>query len=95
VPSDLSSSDARKNPHLGQLMSGPKKAEITNCTRKCMPACIRGGEGAPGLGPMTVRKELFKFKNGFHSRSYCLSECTQVCAASITGVPATALEECE
>jgi len=36
--------------------------------------------GAPGLGPMSVRREIVVFKEGFRSRKYCLSECTQVCA---------------
>ena len=36
----------KRGPQLSRLLSGPKKSEITNCTRKCMPACIRGGEGA-------------------------------------------------
>lgn len=74
-------------------MRGPKQQEITNCTRKCLPACIRGGEGAPGLGPLTVRKDLVKFKAGFRTRTYCLSECTQVCAASITGIPAAPIQD--
>lgn len=34
--------------------------------------------GAPGLGPISVRKELVVFKEGFRSRQYCLSECVQV-----------------
>ena len=41
--------------------------------------------GAPGLGPLTIRHEAVVFKDGFRSRQYCLSECTQVCAASING----------
>ena len=36
--------EALKNPQLGRLMAGPK-AEIATCTRKCLPACVRGGEG--------------------------------------------------
>lgn len=35
----------KRGPSLGQLLRGPKTQEITRCTRKCMPACIRGGEG--------------------------------------------------
>lgn len=34
--------------------------------------------GSPGLGPMSMRKELVVFKSSFHTRNYCLSECTQV-----------------
>ncbi len=37
--------EALRNPQLGRLMAGPKKAEIITCTRKCLPACVRGGEG--------------------------------------------------
>lgn len=29
------------------------------------------------------RKEIVVFKDGYRSRSYCLSECTQVCALTI------------
>ena len=47
--------------------------------------------GAPGLGPITLQREAVVFKNsGFRSRHYCLSECTQVCYASING-PAPAV----
>ena len=60
-------------------------AQIQQCTRKCVPTCLRGGQGAPGLGPMTMRKETASvvFKDGFRSRQYCLSECVEVCALSI------------
>lgn len=34
--------------------------------------------GAPGLGPISVRKDIVVFKEGFRSRQYCLSECAQV-----------------
>jgi hypothetical protein len=33
----------------------------------------------PGLGPISMRKEIVVFKSGFRSRAYCLSECAQVC----------------
>jgi hypothetical protein len=36
-----------------------------------------GGSG-PGLGPLSMRKDPVVFKDGFRSRSYCLSECAQV-----------------
>jgi hypothetical protein len=29
--------------------------QVQQCTRKCVPTCIRGGQGSPGLGPMTLR----------------------------------------
>ncbi len=41
--------------------------------------------GAPGLGPISLRKEVVVFKEGFRTRQYCLSECTQVCYLSIQG----------
>lgn len=43
--------------------------------------------GAPGLGPLSMRRDVIVFKESFRSRSYCLSECTQVCALSINGAP--------
>ena len=36
--------------------------------------------GAPGLGPLSMRREIIVFKDGYRTRKYCLSECTQVCA---------------
>lgn len=60
-----SPNDCRK-PRIQRPKS--KKAEI--CTRKCVATCIRGGEGAPGEGPLNVRKPLVVFKQGFHSRQY-------------------------
>ena len=72
---------------LGKLLKGSKGREIQACSRKCLPACLRGGEGAPGLGPMTVRRELIAFKDGFRDRKYCLTECTTVCALSFNGDP--------
>lgn len=83
VPQGLSSADSSTAPRLGSLLEGPKGKQIQQCTRKCVPTCIRGGQGSPGLGPMSVRKEIVVFKEGYRSRSYCLSECTQVCALTI------------
>ncbi|KAL4457482.1 hypothetical protein ABPG75_012347 [Micractinium tetrahymenae] len=83
VPQGLSSADSSTAPRLGSLLEGPKGKQIQQCTRKCVPTCIRGGQGSPGLGPMSVRKEIIVFKEGYRSRSYCLSECTQVCALTI------------
>ncbi|GLC38398.1 hypothetical protein PLESTM_000723000 [Pleodorina starrii] len=82
VPAQLSSAGEAAAVPLSSVVSGPKKREIEGCTRKCVPTCIRGGEGAPGLGPISVRKEMVVFKEGFRSRQYCLSECAQVCALS-------------
>ncbi|KAG2422467.1 hypothetical protein HXX76_015991 [Chlamydomonas incerta] len=82
VPSQLSAQGEVRDVPLSSVVSGPKKKEIENCTRKCVPTCARGGDGAPGLGPISVRKEIVVFKEGFRSRQYCLSECAQVCALS-------------
>ena len=30
---------------LGSLTSGPHGKEVEGCTRKCVPTCVRGGEG--------------------------------------------------
>jgi hypothetical protein len=70
---------------MGKLLKGEKGKEITECTRMCLPTCLRGGAGAPGLGPITVRKDLEVFKNGFRDRKYCLTECTTVCGLSFNG----------
>ncbi len=34
----------------------PKSAKAESCTRKCVSTCIRGGAGAPGEGPLNVRR---------------------------------------
>lgn len=83
IPSQLSSPSTGPDVPLSSVVSGPKKKEIESCTRKCVPTCIRGGDGAPGLGPISVRKDIVVFKEGFRSRQYCLSECAQVCALSL------------
>lgn len=83
VPQGLSSAeDGPKGPKLSSLLEGPKGGEVQRCARKCVPTCIRGGQGAPGLGPMSVRKEIVVFKEGYRTRQYCLSECIQVCSLS-------------
>lgn len=75
VPQGLSSEDqGPKGPKLSSYLEGPKGREVQQCTRKCVPTCIRGGQGAPGLGPFSVRKEMVVFKDGYRSRQYCLSE---------------------
>ena len=85
VPQGLTSDDDRdrKAPRLGSLMKGPHGSAIEQCTKKCVATCVRGGQGSPGLGPMSVRKEIIVFKDGYRSRSYCLSECVQVCSLTI------------
>ena len=58
--------------------SGPVR-----CPRLMFRHACCGLAGAPGLGPLSVRKEIIVFNEGFRSRQYCLSECTQVCAAAL------------
>eukprot|EP00889_Picochlorum_renovo_P000031 jgi/Picre1/27061/NNA_000031.t1 len=88
VPQGLEASDdssKEKSPRLSSYLQGPKGKEIQQCTRRCTSTCIRGGQGAPGLGPMAVRKEVVVFKEGYRSGKYCLSECLQICALQING----------
>jgi hypothetical protein len=82
---DLSSDDDDKKPRksLSRILKGSRGKEIEKCARKCTSTCIRGGQGAPGLGPLSVRKELVVFKSGYRSGSYCLSECVQICAIEL------------
>ena len=61
----------------GHMSSAPCMPSMHGSS-SCCPAA-----GAPGLGPLSVRKEIMVFEPGFRSRAYCLSECTQVCAASL------------
>lgn len=92
APESLSSTDesaTKENPNLGKLLEGNG---VQTCTRKCVPTCIRGGQGAPGLGPMSVRKEIVVFKEGYRTRQYCLSECIQVCALQLKPAPAPAAD---
>lgn len=55
VPQGLSSEDSSTAPRLGSLIEGPRGKAVQQCARKCVPTCIRGGQGAPGLGPMSLR----------------------------------------
>jgi hypothetical protein len=61
---------------LSSLFAGQNRSAVEGCTRKCVPTCVRGGSygGAPGLGPISLRKEVVVFKDGFRSRQYCLSK---------------------
>ena len=34
----------------------PRSAKALQCTTKCVGTCIRGGGGAPGEGPLNVRR---------------------------------------
>ena len=55
---------AEQRRSFGRALSGPDAGSIQGCTRRCLPACLRGGSGAPGLGPLSLRKELIVFKDG-------------------------------
>ncbi|KAI3446461.1 hypothetical protein Pfo_003126 [Paulownia fortunei] len=57
----------------------PKSRKAENCTRKCVTTCIQGGFGSPGEGPFNIRRPLVVFKDGFRTRKYCLSECSDIC----------------
>ncbi|KAG0451397.1 hypothetical protein HPP92_017711 [Vanilla planifolia] len=74
VPRTLSGDDG-KQVRIQRLRS--VKAE--SCTVKCVTTCIRGGAGSPGEGPLNVRRPLVVFKQGFRTRQYCLSECSDIC----------------
>lgn len=93
VPQGLDAADGKKAPRLGALLAGPKGKQVQACARKCVPTCIRGGQGAPGLGPMSVRKDIVVFKDGYRSRNYCLTECITVCALSLDPAPAPGAAE--
>ncbi|CAK9191206.1 unnamed protein product [Sphagnum troendelagicum] len=73
VPQTLSGADK------AHRIQRPKSAKAESCTRKCVSTCIRGGAGAPGEGPLNVRRPLVVFKEGFRSRQYCLIECSEIC----------------
>lgn len=90
VPGQLGSSagDTETPRRLSSLMAeggGASKRAVEGCTRKCLPTCVRGGGGAPGLGPLSVRREPggVVFKESFRSRSYCLRECSETCSALV------------
>jgi hypothetical protein len=90
VPQGLNAGDdndrgAEKTPKLSTYLQGKNGKEIQQCTRRCTATCIRGGQGAPGLGPMALRREVVVFKPGYRSGKYCLTECLQICALQING----------
>lgn len=89
-PSSLdspSSSQLPPAPPLSSLTRGDGGERVTACARRCVPGCIRGGAGGPGLGPLTLRKDPVVFDPGFRSREYCLSECVRVCKAITAAEP--------
>lgn len=83
LASDDGDDDKKPRKALSTYLKGSRGKEIEKCARKCTSTCIRGGQGAPGLGPLSVRKELVVFKSGYRSGSYCLSECVQICALEL------------
>jgi hypothetical protein len=87
-PSALSAPDpaaTAPRQRLSALTSGKAGIAVTACARKCVPGCIRGGAGGPGLGPAAVRRDPVVFGAGFRSREGCLRECTEVCALKVAG----------
>ncbi|XP_066377210.1 uncharacterized protein [Miscanthus floridulus] len=74
VPPTLSGGDGKQ-----ERIKHPRSAKALQCTTKCVGTCIRGGGGAPGEGPLNVRRPLVVFKDGFRSRQYCLIECSDIC----------------
>ena len=86
IPQGLSSGDTgAKGQSLSSLVRGNNTKEIEKCAGKCIVTCTRGGGGAPGLGPLSVRKAPVVFKEGFRSRQYCLNECTEICSITVNG----------
>ena len=69
--------------NMFRLLGRTKDAK--QCAGKCIVTCTRGGGGAPGLGPLSVRKAPVVFKEGFRSRQYCLNECTEICSITVNG----------
>ena len=64
--------------HAAAKQNEEERKEVLNCTAKCTATCIRPDRG----GPLSVRKEVVVFKEGFRDRNYCLSECKDVCSLS-------------
>lgn len=88
VPEGLRASEsasASARPSLRRLTSGPNGGAIEKCANKCLAACARGGGGGPGMGPASVRRDPFVFKESFRSREYCLYECASACSESMNG----------
>lgn len=75
---DALSAEERTSEQLSKLAKSNKT--VPRCTSKCVATCVRGGGGAPGLGPMSMRKAPVVFEEGFRTRGYCVRECTEICA---------------
>ncbi|CAL5067545.1 unnamed protein product [Urochloa decumbens] len=67
IPPTLSGGDGK-----AERIRHPKSAKALQCT-----TC--GGGGAPGEGPLNIRRPLVVFKDGFRARQYCLIECSDIC----------------
>mmetsp|Transcript_16181 Transcript_16181/g.44234 ORF Transcript_16181/g.44234 Transcript_16181/m.44234 type:complete len:203 (+) Transcript_16181:1311-1919(+) len=83
IPGTLSSSSQEDgSKQLSNLLGGKNGKQVQGCTRTCLPTCVRGGSngGAPGLGPLSMRRDVIVFKDGFRSRYYCLTECANACS---------------
>lgn len=83
VPQGLDARESRPRESLSALTRGARGREVQACATKCLATCVRGGGGAPGLGPASVRRDPVVFKDGFRSREYCLTECTETCARAL------------
>ena len=81
LPGQLRADQEIPKEALTSLVSGVKGKEIEACTRKCLPICLRGGNGAPGL----ANKGQVASKNGIRGRSYCLRDCAEACSLTIKG----------
>lgn len=85
-PSGLSTPEpsSRQRLRLSTLTSGVDGPAVTTCARKCLPGCMKGGKGGPGLGPASLRRDPVVFGAGFRDRATCLRECTEVCAVKVS-----------
>ncbi|KAG6413644.1 hypothetical protein SASPL_126358 [Salvia splendens] len=81
VPQTLSSvcGPEQKDCRKRYKIQRPKSKAAEACTSKCSSTCMQGGYGSPGEGPFNIRRPLVVFKDGFRSRKYCLSECSDIC----------------
>lgn len=55
APSQISSTEAKRQVRLSTLISGSHGREVEACAKRCVATCVRGGQGGPGLGPMSIR----------------------------------------
>jgi len=87
IAGSVSSSEGdERKPTLTSKVRGKNKKKIERCTGQCVTTCVRGSfrsTSGPGLGPATILKEPFVFKDGFRSRRYCVEECLDYCALTM------------